>query len=211
MKNVVALLPRVLKNENGVTLTELMITTFLMSIVGLVLVEVLMSGLTIMTGIESRTKIEGEAQQISGDLVWKLRTGQQVNLEPVLALADQNAITYYSVTTVGGTPVRNHYFLDPYDNTILKKGIITGQEDSNGIWVFLGTETVSYAGQYVRNNTSTPLFRYYDENGVELQPATSDDRKKVRKIKISVICDDNITKDPPAYTSTREVRLRNQK
>jgi len=75
----------------------------------------------------------------------------------------------------------------------------------------------SYAGQpiststvatYVTNSTSTPLFTYYDQNGVQLS-ATSTDESGIASVRISLMVDLNPLRAPNVFTLTETATLRN--
>jgi type II secretory pathway pseudopilin PulG len=75
----------------------------------------------------------------------------------------------------------------------------------------------TYAGQkeatttiatFVRNSTSTPLFRYYDSDGIELA-STTIDVSQIAAISTSVLVDLNPARAPDILTLTETATLRN--
>jgi prepilin-type N-terminal cleavage/methylation domain-containing protein len=196
------------RNEAGVTLTELMIVMFLISIIATLMITMLNTTLGVMQDIEWRSGGEAEAQNIVSNLSWEIRSGQKLTVDtPVLAVANPNEITFYRVKTFGGVPTRYHYYLV---GDKLTKGYLVGQ-DAGGTWTFTGVERVAQAGQYVRNNAGLPMFKYYKEDGTQITPLSASDRAMIRKVAISIVCDIKTDQDPPPYTSSIEVRLRNQR
>jgi prepilin-type N-terminal cleavage/methylation domain-containing protein len=197
-----------IKDESGVTLTELMIVLFLVSIVATLMITMLNTTISTMQGIEDRSGGEAQAQIIANNVAWEVRTGQKLDVDtPVLAVANPNEMTFYRIKDFGDAPTRYHYYLV---NDRLKKGYLTAQTGGPP-WVFSGVERVAEAGKYVRNTTGTPMFRYYKEDGSQIVPVSASDRAMIRRVAISIVCDIDTSEAPPPYTSSIEVRLRNQR
>lgn len=62
------------KNERGFTLVELMVTMFLISIAGIVLISLVNAATGIMRDIQVRSGADSEAQAIAASLAWELRS-----------------------------------------------------------------------------------------------------------------------------------------
>jgi type II secretory pathway pseudopilin PulG len=69
-------------------------------------------------------------------------------------------------------------------------------------------EKMSTIATYVRNSSTTPLFRFYDTNGSEMTAATVD-VSKVTAISITVLVDINPFRAPDILTLTETATLRN--
>lgn len=69
----------------------------------------------------------------------------------------------------------------------------------------ISTSTIT---QYVRNSSSTPLFRYYDSAGVQLSTTTTD-ISKIASISIQLLVDLNPVRAPNVFTLTESATLRN--
>jgi len=61
---------------------------------------------------------------------------------------------------------------------------------------------------YVRNGTSTPIFRFYDENGAELSPASAP-ISSIKSISISLMIDLNPARAPDILILQETATLRN--
>lgn len=197
-----------IRNEKGVSLPELMITMVLMSIVSTALLSITLTGTNLMQDIEARATSDREAQVVAKNLEWEIRSAQGLSEDTaVLDTAGGLAIQFYGVKTLGAKPTRFRYYL--YEDKLMK-GTMVATSDTPP-WTFTGIETITQAGQYIRNNQYTPIFRYYNESGTEIFPVTAADRLNIRRIRISIVCDENTAKLPPAYTVTMEIGLRNQR
>ncbi|MDB5195123.1 MAG: hypothetical protein JWO84_307 [Parcubacteria group bacterium] len=76
----------------------------------------------------------------------------------------------------------------------------------------------SYTGQpeatttiatYVRNSSTTPLFRYYDSDGSELSTTTAIDISQIASVSTTVLVDINPFRAPDILTLTETATLRN--
>lgn len=92
----------------------------------------------------------------------------------------QNGTFYRVVTNSGGTPPT-----------------YTGQP--------LSTSTIA---TYVRNGTSTPVFRYFDVNGAQLT-GTNIDESAIASVTITLMVDLNPQRAPNVFTLTETATLRN--
>jgi prepilin-type N-terminal cleavage/methylation domain-containing protein len=197
------------KNEDGFSLPELMISMFLLSIAGILVVTLLTSATTTMRNIEVRSQANRQSQLIAGILEADLRSATSLSAStPVIAAADGVSLTTYRLKAVNGTPERHRYYMS--QDKVMQGTLVAGGTSPN--WTWTGTEKLSLVGQYVRNTTSAPLFTYYDIDNNQLTTLTADtDRIKIRKIVINIICDVDTTKLPAAYATKLDVTLRNQR
>jgi type II secretory pathway pseudopilin PulG len=195
--------------EDGFTLIEMMISALLISLASILIITLLTSATGIMQGIEVRSAADRQSQIISTTLESDIRSAVSVDgVVPVVEVAKPFELTIYRKTTFNGTPVRHHYYLN---GDKMMMGVLTGTgTDPN--WSFTGTELGTQIGMYVRNAGANSLFKYYDENGVELvSPTTVTDREKIRKVTLYIICDKDPTKSPQSYSTTLDVNVRNQR
>ncbi len=65
--------PNTLRRDAGVTLVEVMIATFLVSIAAVLVVTMLTTALGIMRDVEARAGGEAEAQVIVSNMAWESR------------------------------------------------------------------------------------------------------------------------------------------
>lgn len=71
-------------------------------------------------------------------------------------------------------------------------------------------EATTTIAQYVRNGTSSPIFRFYDDNGVELVATSSPiDISAVRSISTALMIDVNPNRAPDILTLMETATLRN--
>lgn len=69
----------------------------------------------------------------------------------------------------------------------------------------LGTTTIA---TYVRNGTSTPLFKYFNQNGAQLTGANIDE-SAIASVTITLMVDLNPQRAPNVFTLTEAATLRN--
>jgi hypothetical protein len=69
----------------------------------------------------------------------------------------------------------------------------------------ISTSTIA---QYVRNSSTTPLFRYYDSSGMQLSTTTTD-ISKVASVSVQLLVDLNPLRAPNVFTLTENATLRN--
>lgn len=69
------------------------------------------------------------------------------------------------------------------------------------------TPATSTLATYVKNGTSTPIFRFYDNNGAELTGAIN--LTEVSSISVTLKVDVNPQRAPEIYTLTQSATLRN--
>jgi prepilin-type N-terminal cleavage/methylation domain-containing protein len=198
---------RFVNSERGVSLPELMVAITLISITSTVLLAITINSMNMIRDIETRATADRETQVIANNLAWELRSAQKISEDnPVLDIAEGNQIQFYRAKNLGDPPTRFRYYLDGGD---LFKGKLNATGTAPA-WTFIGSEEIALAGTYLTNDQAKPLFRYYDESGAELFPGSQADREKIRKVRISAMCDTDVGKPPAVYTVTLEVDLRNQ-
>ncbi len=197
------------QREGGFTLVEMMISAGLISLASILIITLLTSATGIMRDIEVRSRSDRQSQTIASTLESDIRSAASVdNIVPVIGVAGANELTIYRKTTATGVPTRHHYYLVA-DKLLMGVLTATGTDPN---WTFNGTERATQVGQYVRNNTTDVMFKYYDEDGNQLTaPTTITDRAAIRKVGVNIICDVDTAKAPPAYTTTLEVNVRNQR
>ncbi|MFA5867802.1 MAG: prepilin-type N-terminal cleavage/methylation domain-containing protein [Actinomycetota bacterium] len=192
--------------EIGVTLVELMVTMMLMSIAALVLLALLNAALGIMREVQARSEADGEAQLTISTLAWEIRSARSLDSsQPIIETALPVEIVLYRGGTLEGAPTRYRYY---QSGAKLLKVYETAQAGGPP-WVFTGVTTVAEIGRYIVNDSSTPIFSYFDGNGVEITGQTAAERAKIRLVRINIRCDVDISKPPPPANVTREVSLRN--
>lgn len=121
-----------------------------------------------------------------------------------LQTAATSSITFYSDVDNDGTVEKIRLYLL---NGSLYRGV-TDPSSSVPPSYTGQTERVTTIANYVRNSTSTPLFTFYDVDGV-LMSSSSIDVSQVASISISVSVDLNPNRAPDILTFKETATLRN--
>ncbi len=120
-----------------------------------------------------------------------------------VASAATSTITFYVGVNGSSVVDKIHYYLL---GTTLSKGVTmpTGVPPT-----YVGqTETVSTIATYIRNSTSTPIFRYYDSSGSELTSYPID-VSKIASVNTTITVNLNPDRSPNDYTLSAGATLRN--
>ena len=114
-----------------------------------------------------------------------------------------SSITFFSDIDGNGSVDKIHLYLQ--DGTLYRG--VTLSTSSPPTYVGQAEATTTIA-TYVRNSSTTPLFRYYDDNGVELS-STTIPLALVRSIATSVMVDLNPLRAPDVLILQETATLRN--
>lgn len=120
---------------------------------------------------------------------------------PVLAAAT-STITFYADTDGNGNVDRLRYYLS---GTTLYRGT-TGSAGDPPSYAGQPEQTTLVVGN-IRNSTSTPLFAYFDTNGVALTAPVS--IAAIASVRITVYTDVNPNRAPTVYMLLGSATLRN--
>ena len=126
---------------------------------------------------------------------------------PILTAAT-NTIVFFSDINGDGSKERVRYFIS---TTTLQKGVTTPKGSPlsyNG-----STEVITTLAYNVRNNSSSPIFSYYDGTytGTSSPLTQPVNVSAVRLVQISLILDQDPNRSPTPRTYTTTVTLRNLK
>lgn len=121
---------------------------------------------------------------------------------PLLSVAT-SSITFFSDIDGDGSVEKIHLYLQ--DGTFYRG--ITDSTSTPPTYVAQREATTTIA-TYVRNSSSTPLFRYYDDAGIELSSSTLP-IASIRSISTEVIVDLNPLRAPDIITLQETATLRN--
>lgn len=194
--------------EAGFTLAELLAAIALLMMAFIVFANVFGFGLRALEDISKRSEAEREARYVVSEIVWEVRTCEEPTSElPAIEVAEGNEIMFYRVVEENKGPVRIHYFLK---GSQLKKGSLEPSESEAG-WQYIGEEKQVVVANFVRNNEANPIFRFFDENGVEFVPQSATDRRRISSVAVTIISDVDINKSPSSFKHEAKVSLRNQR
>ncbi len=119
-----------------------------------------------------------------------------------LAAAATSTVTFYAQVDQDTAVDKVRYYLS---GTTLYRGIT---EPAGTPLTYGGQpETTTLVIDNIRNGTSTPLFTYYDANGVELTEPVS--LSAVASVRITAMTDVNPNRAPDVYTLLGSATLRN--
>jgi type II secretory pathway pseudopilin PulG len=186
---------------------EMTIVLFIFAIVMAALFASFMTFQRTADEVDNRVENTGEAQKLISALSKDIRTAAPLTAgtSPFL-LADTRRITFYGDlnytagvdprfpnkidllidATAPDTPVLKEYIWVPTNN---------GSTTASAPTYATAPTSLRLVGQYVANDASDPIFRYYDANGAELVPLgptpgpaglSASDQRAVRMIKISL-------------------------
>lgn len=200
---------QILLDEKGMfTTTELLMVVMILAVVFGAMFDLLYFG----ERQWRKTSQEADARQNGrlavSRITRELRAAQSPSSsEYGISQADRCEIKFYADYNAATGPERIHYYLN--GNSLMRGEL--NSSTSEEPWVYSGTEQAGQLAQYVRNTTSTPIFRYYDKNSSELTnlPLSLSDRKQVRIIEVSVLVDVKTVEAPNAFTIDSQAQLRN--
>jgi Tfp pilus assembly protein PilW len=198
-----------IKNKSGFTVVEMLITIFIITIVGLVVVNFQLDIFSLNKISSSNLVAQEDARRALKTMTAEIRSiSQPISGSYAIVEAATSSFSFYSNTDTDSAIEKVRYFLS---GTTLKKGVIkpTG---SPATTYNPANETLK---EIIRNviSTSTPIFSYYnaDYDGTSSALTLPVNTLLIRLVKINVIIDDNILKPPTALNMTTQVSIRNLK
>lgn len=209
MKEEKQILIQILKNESGMfSLVEMMF---------FVLIFVFILGATynlfyFSQKTWSKTSQDSEVRQNArfamDKSVKEIRQAQSPSESDYgVYLADQFEFQFYSDINSDPGPERIHYYLN--NNEFIRGQLNPSTQEEP--WEYGGTEGTEAIAKYIRNAGSDSVFRYYDSDGNELTdlPLDSVDKKKIRRVKITLLVDKEPDELADQLEVESEVQLRN--
>lgn len=168
-----------LRVEAGITVMEVIITTAILSVV----VTFVTSGFVSMQSAATTDDIKlqnlDEARQLMDTMTKDIRTATLLPVQTATSpftVADRSAMQFYANLLTTGSANRVDLYIDstnPNAPRLIEKITPPDANSNPPTWAPGGTPAIRYVGQYVVNGTgiyTTPLFQYYDSNGVLLVP-----------------------------------------
>ncbi len=199
---------RNMKNENGLSLIEL--------VMGLGLMLFVLQGAfaffyfsnesvrTSMGTMQTRSEIENVTRRIEED-VREARSISEV--EPALEITGENEFVFFTDSDEDGEPERIRYFLDGAD---LRREVTT-PTPGGPPWDFSGAARISTLSTMVRNTSGEPVFTYFSYEGTEpiAPPLDAAQRASVRLITIHLVVDQDIKRKPGPISMETDIFMRN--
>lgn len=184
-------------DDEGVTLTELLVTMMISGIV-LAAVGTMFINIALATTNSNRTiQRNGIATNIMDAATQVIRTAannpvaSSVDPDPALVAATASSLTVYSFVNTNPTtpaPTKVRFTFDSNGNLIEERWAAT---KSGSYWVFTGSPSSRTVGGPVANVSGTPaFFTYRDSTGAAISPGTSGltlaQRKLIATITVTV-------------------------
>jgi Tfp pilus assembly protein PilW len=195
------------KLEEGFTVVEMLITIFIVTLVGIAIVN-------FQINIFSLNKISGDSMNAQTDArkALKVMSSEIRSISPsdngsyAIALAATSTVTFYEDIDNDNSKEQVRYFKS---GTNLKKGVI----QPTGTIYNPANEVVTNLVSDLANSSSSPIFYFYDKNydGSTAPLSYPINIPSVRLIKINIFIDKDINKFPAPINVTSQVSLRNLK
>lgn len=197
--------------ERGSSMVEVMVTCLLLSIVLAFVFGGVASLQNALAGTERRVVNLNEARVLMATSSKDLRTAVrlQAGTSPFL-VADAREVRFYGNINPTTGPKYVRIYVDAQSQLV--EEVTTpdvGSVPPN--YTYTGQPLVRFVGRYVANTAQQPLFRYYDQDGIELTsvPLSSADRLSVYSVKITMVIRKTTTLPIVATTLENRVRLPN--
>lgn len=209
MRAIKTELVQILKNESGMfSLVEMMYFVLIFVFILAAMYNLLYFSQKTWSKTSHDTEVRQNARFALDKSVKEIREAQSPSeSEYGVYLADQFEFQFYSDINSDPGPERIHYYLN---NDEFIKGELNPSTQEEP-WEYGGTEGTEAVAKYMRNTGSDSVFRYYDSDGNELTnlPLDSVDRKKIRRVNITLLVDKEPNELPDQLEVESEVQLRN--
>jgi prepilin-type N-terminal cleavage/methylation domain-containing protein len=160
------LLRRRLREDHGVTVTEVMVTIALLSVVVGFVLQGFASLQNASAGADLRMINLGEARLLMDTVTKDLRTAVRLgSTESPFLLADDKEVTFYANLNLSSAcPKKVHLYVDA-DTQLLEEVTEPNAGGTPPNCTYTGASTTRFVGQYVANSPSEPIFTYYYDSG----------------------------------------------
>ncbi|MDB5189955.1 MAG: Type pilus pilin [Parcubacteria group bacterium] len=190
----------------GFTLVELLTVISITSVVLLALTSVIRSFYINNAYLLERTESLSSAQRGVSDSIKTIREASYGDDGSYpIAAAGTSTITVYANIDSDSAVEKVKYYLS---GTNFYR-VIYQATGSPPVYSSTPVSTTTIA-TYARNASSTPLFTYYDTNGVQLS-TTSPVLASISSVQVSLLVDLNPNRAPNVFTLTESATLRNIK
>lgn len=200
------------RNEDGISLTELIVAMGLLSVVMVMIYGTMASGANAVNGTEQRLINLGEARLVMGTASKDIRTATRLTADTVpFLVADTHEIRFYANLNPTTGPKLVRIYVDA-DTQLVEE--ITDPDSSSIPPAYTYNNNPPrrrFVGQFVANGASDPIFVYKDADGNALGPLplSQAKRNQVRSVEISLSIRKSTNLSVAATTLVNEVRLPN--
>lgn len=197
-------------HHRGFTMTELLITLFILSAVGLVASRVLADTFVFNRIFSASLDHQFEGLKVLRTFATEARSMSPSSLgaHPISAVGT-STFTFYADTDNDGFRERIRYYVE---NNALRRGVVV---PSGNPLAYDDPEVITDVINHVQNTAANPIFSYYDTDydGASTTPSLSDpvNIPDVRLIRVELILDDDLNSLPTSTTVTTHVTPRNLK
>ncbi|HCG98707.1 MAG TPA: hypothetical protein DE036_02575 [Actinobacteria bacterium] len=201
-------LSNIIKTENGVTLTELMVALGLLSFVLGSIFALLRVGEVNWSISTQRMQARDEISRASFKLSADLRGAKKIEMgEGPLALADANSVVFHANADSDAEPERIRYYLD---GDRLVRAVVQ-PSSATPPWTYTGQAEDWVVARHIGNGQANPLFKYFDAAGNQVTslPASSAQLRTISQVTISPMSDADVNAMPPRLNIETRIFLRN--
>lgn len=212
-------LRRRLRDESGLTLTELAVTLFVFALVTLFVTQGLISVQNTVLGESHRLENLGEARTLMNVMSKDIRTATVLSAgTSPFELAAPTQMDFYANLNTVTLPNRVEISIDstnPQAPVLLEKvtPAAAGCDPLTPACYVGQPVDVRLVGKYVTNTDANPLFLYYDNDGQQVgtpgQALTSQEALQVRQIGINLSVRKSTSLAVPSTELVNRVRLPN--
>lgn len=194
------------KSQRGFTLVELVVTAGIVAVIGVSVAAFQRDIFSYSFSTRQSLDAQYDANKVVRTMVTEIRSMSESSAGAYpIANAATSSLTFYTDFDGDSEKEKIRYFLQ---NGTLKRGVI--QPSASLPATYNGTEQISEMVHYVRNATTSPIFRYYDGEYDPLQEMSYPlNNTNIRHIKIEVIIDEDVNRLPGPMTAASQVTIRN--
>jgi type II secretory pathway pseudopilin PulG len=195
--------------RSGFTLVETLITIFIITLIGVVIVN-------FQIDIFNLNRISSDSLNAQADArkALKIMSAELRSMSPsnngsyAIALTATSSLTFYVDNDNDNLKEQIRYF---QSGTDLKKGVI--KPTGTPLTYNSASEVITNLVSNLANSSSSPIFYFYDTNydGATTPLSMPTNIPSVRLIKINIFIDKDINKAPAPINITTQVSLRNLK
>jgi type II secretory pathway pseudopilin PulG len=217
--------PAPLRDERGITLTEVVMVTAILALVVTFVTSGFVSMQSAATTADIKLQNLDEARTLMDNMTKDIRTATLLPIPSATSpftLADQSSMQFYANLMTTGSPNRVDLYVDstnPNAPRLIEKLTPPKPGSNPPTWIPTGgTPAVRYVGQYVVNGTgiyTTPLFTYYDSSGTQLTPPVGQTMldpsqfPSIASVKVTLSVRKSTSRAIPATTLVNQVTLPN--
>ena len=186
------------------TLMEMMVVIGILSVVGMTLSGTIAYFYKSNAYLLEQTSSLDNARRGMGDAVRVIRQASYGDDGAFpMGYAATSTITFYSDLDNDNSAEKVRY--SHTGGTLYREVTNSGGTPPSYIGQIQSTSTIA---NYVANSTSTPLFTYFDVNGIQLSTTTTDEAQ-IASVGITLMVDINPFRAPNVFTLSETTTLRN--